>query len=475
MIKERVMLIMNPEFIKKHIKIIFPAIGVSILLFLYLLGVWFFTNHFVPNTKVGSISISQLTVKNAQETIQTELEKSQVILTENDQEIGYIELSQLNVVSDTEQVLQQLLSQQSATKWPMYLFISPQGVDEIDEYVAFDSGKMEALLANIGVNNDEREASRDAYIGVNDSGVYEIKHEVYGQQISAISLENALESHIENGNNKLDLSTAYIQPTIHQDNQAVVDLQARLDQMQNVVITLEFAGNSVSIPQATISSWIYVDDNQEPQINTDAIEQYLLELNKEYASLFQTRELESTYQGLVKIEPGTYGWYIDRFTEAESIAAEILAGQDVTREPTIGGSGYGLALSEDIGPSYVEVDIVNQMMTIYLDGEIALQTAIVTGTPGTNTVPGAYQVWNMEEDSTLVGYNPRTEQDYEQPVDYWIAFDDNAQGIHDASWQPYFGGDAYLQRGSLGCINTPPGVMPEVFNLVYYGMPVIIF
>ena len=123
----------------------------------------------------------------------------------------------------------------------------------------------------------------------------------------------------------------------------------------------------------------------------------------------------------------------------------------------------------------MEVDIVNQMMTIYIDGEIALQTAIVTGTPGTNTVPGAYQVWNMEEDSTLVGYNPRTEQDYEQPVDYWIAFDDNAQGIHDASWQPYFGGDAYLQRGSLGCINTPPGVMPEVFNLVYYGMPVIIF
>ena len=173
------------------------------------------------------------------------------------------------------------------------------------------------------------------------------------------------------------------------------------------------------------------------------------------------------------IEPGTYGWYIDRFAEAEAIADDILAAREVDREPIIGGTGYGW--EEDIGSSYVEVDIYNQMMTIYYEGEIVLQTAVVTGTPGTNTVPGTYQVWNKENDTTLLGYNPVTEKDYEQPVDYWIAFDDQAQGIHDANWQGSFGGDAYLTNGSLGCINTPPGVMPQVFELVYHGMPVIVF
>lgn len=466
---------MNTEFIKKNIKYLLPAAGIGVFLLLYLLGIWFFQSHFVPNTKVGAISVSQMSLENAQTHVQEALEKQQILLAENDQELGYIELSQLNVQSETGEVLTQLLEQQSAAKWPVYLFSAPQSVEQFDEYVTFDPSLLEALIANVGVNNQERTASEDAYIGINEAGVYQIKEEVYGQQISATSFEKALENQLEQGKNNLDLAAAYIQPLVRQDTPEVTSLQARLDQMQQVAITLELDGESIQIPNSEIASWIFVDDNQEPQVNVELIEDYLYSLNEEYASLFKTREFASTYQGVVTIEPGTYGWYIDRFTEAENIAANVLAGESATREPVIGGSGYGLDINDDIGASYVEVDVYHQMMTIYIGGEVALQTPIVTGTPGTNTVPGTYQVWNMEEDSTLVGYNPRTEMDYEQPVDFWIAFDDQAQGIHDANWQSTFGGEAYLSNGSLGCINTPPGVMPDVFELVYYGMPVIIF
>ncbi|MGO4928618.1 L,D-transpeptidase family protein [Fundicoccus sp. Sow4_F4] len=466
---------MNTEFIKKHIKYVLPAVGIGIFILLYLLGIWFFQSHFVPNTKVGAISVSQLTLENAQAHVQKELEEQQVMLTENEQELGYIELSQLNVQSDTTAILQQLLEQQSAAKWPVYLFASPQSVEQLDEYVTFDSSMIEGLMVSVGVNNNERTASADAYIGISEAGVYQIKEEVYGQQISATSFESALEKQLENGKNSLDLASAYIQPLVRQDTAEVTDLQARLDKMQNVAITLKLDGESIVIPSDEIASWIFVDESQEPQVNVELIEDYLYGLNETYASLFKTRQFESTYQGTVTLEPGTYGWYIDRYTEAENIAANVLAGEDATREPAIGGSGYGVDISDDIGASYVEVDVYHQMMTIYIEGEVALQTAIVTGTPGTNTVPGTYQVWNMEEESTLVGYNPRTEMDYEQPVDYWIAFDDQAQGIHDANWQSSFGGEAYLSNGSLGCINTPPGVMPDVFELVYYGMPVVIF
>ncbi len=466
---------MNSEFIKKNIKFILPGIGIGIFILLYLLGVWFFQSHFVPNTKVGAISVSQMTLEHAQEHIQQELEEQQMLLVENEQELGYIELSQVKIQSDMREVLLGLLDEQSAAKWPVYLFKGPEKISDLDEYVDFEHATLEALLANIGVNNSERPVSEDAYIGISDQGVYQIKEEVYGQQISVASLETALETQLETGQSKLDLSAAYIQPLVHQDTPEVIALQTRLDQMQKVAITLELDGQAIEIPSSEIASWIFVDESQEPQINLELIEEYLYGLNEEYASLFKTRQFASTYQGTVTVDPGTYGWYIDRFTEAENIAANIMAGEDATREPVIGGSGYGLTIDNDLGASYVEVDVYHQMMTIYIEGEVALQTAIVTGTPGTNTVPGTYQVWNKEEDSTLVGYNPRTEMDYEQPVDFWIAFDDQAQGIHDAGWQSSFGGEAYLSNGSLGCINTPPGVMPDVFELVYYGMPVIIF
>lgn len=161
-------------------------------------------------------------------------------------------------------------------------------------------------------------------------------------------------------------------------------------------------------------------------------------------------------------------------SELAWILEDLYAGESVVREPMIVGSGYNGSL-DDIGSSYIEVDILNQTMFVYLEGELVLSTPVVTGQIGTTTVPGAYSIWNMETPSELVGYNPRTERDYVQPVQYWMGFDDTGQGIHDANWQPYFGGDAYLTNGSLGCVNTPPDVMPLVFEYAYMGMPVLVF
>src|SRR5699024_12863223 len=75
----------------------------------------------------------------------------------------------------------------------------------------------------------------------------------------------------------------------------------------------------------------------------------------------------------------------------------------------------------------------------------------------------------------LVGYNPFSKVDYSVPVNYWIRFDDKAQGIHDASWQGSFGGNVYQSNWSLGCINTPIAAVEVIYNNVDYGTPVIVF
>ena len=114
-------------------------------------------------------------------------------------------------------------------------------------------------------------------------------------------------------------------------------------------------------------------------------------------------------------------------------------------------------------------------MWIYRDGQLVVETPIVTGQVGTDTIPGAYSVWNKAENENLKGYNPRTEKEYDVPVSYWIPFDDTGQGIHDADWQANFGGTTYLERGSLGCVNTPPWIMGEVYAAIDIGMPVIVY
>ena len=63
---------------------------------------------------------------------------------------------------------------------------------------------------------------------------------------------------------------------------------------------------------------------------------------------------------------------------------------------------------------------------------------------------------------------------YEQPVTYWMPFNGGI-GFHDADWQPYFGGDRYLTGGSHGCINLPPENAGQLYSLIQYDVPIIVF
>jgi lipoprotein-anchoring transpeptidase ErfK/SrfK len=47
-------------------------------------------------------------------------------------------------------------------------------------------------------------------------------------------------------------------------------------------------------------------------------------------------------------------------------------------------------------------------------------------------------------------------------------------GSHDSNWQPAYGGELWKTVGSHGCVNTPPGVMAELFDMVEVGTPVIV-
>ena len=51
----------------------------------------------------------------------------------------------------------------------------------------------------------------------------------------------------------------------------------------------------------------------------------------------------------------------------------------------------------------------------------------------------------------------------------------NGEGFHDATWQPSFGGNFYLTRGSHGCVNLPLSVAGKLYDIVEPGVPVFIY
>ena len=125
---------------------------------------------------------------------------------------------------------------------------------------------------------------------------------------------------------------------------------------------------------------------------------------------------------------------------------------------------------DDIGDTYIEVDMGQQRMYYYQNGECLVSVDVVTG--------NARRRWNTPEGINFVYAKQRNRilrgADYATPVKYWMPVVGNV-GIHDADWRRDFGGEIYLTNGSHGCINTPPDVMSELYELVEKGTPVVMF
>lgn len=119
--------------------------------------------------------------------------------------------------------------------------------------------------------------------------------------------------------------------------------------------------------------------------------------------------------------------------------------------------------------TYVEVDIQNQQMTYYKDGEMLVHTDVVTGRKGGYDTPvGYYQVQTHSPNAWLTG------PDYRVFVKYWVGFY-QAYGIHDASWRTIFGGEKYIYDGSHGCVNTPEAAMKIIYDNITIGTPVVVY
>jgi len=113
--------------------------------------------------------------------------------------------------------------------------------------------------------------------------------------------------------------------------------------------------------------------------------------------------------------------------------------------------------------TYIEVNLTTQTMRYVRDGYILLSSDVVTGAPWTATPPGTYRIMNKQRATVLVGPG------YASYVEYWMPFTPQGHGFHDASWQPWFGGNRWTYAGSHGCVNMPFWAASELYSMISVG------
>ena len=381
--------------------------------------------------------------------------------------------------------LDALLQQQNPYLWGMGLF---EGTSyEINEKKEFSREKLlEILNGAPQMQTGNMIEPRDAFLDYVD-GAFVVTPEVEGTTLDPELVRDLVIKAVEKETETVDLGSmegVYSAPEIRADDEDLNWEASQLNELAGARVEYQLPGGGTKVLDGPIlREWLEVDDEgdyyRDDDLWDDCIEDFVKELAEEVDTVYKEHPF-TTHEGDEIMVPGKgyYGYRIDKKNEAEELWEELDENEQLSREPV-----YWRTEASDpddnhgFGGDYVEVDLSLQHLWVYKDGEVVLETDVVSGLNDKEhrTPDGAYFAYDKKRDTVLRGDKQDDgEWGYETPVKYWIRLTDTGIGLHDADWRYSFGGNIWRWGGSHGCINTPPSIMPTIFELVEENMPVVV-
>ncbi len=292
-----------------------------------------------------------------------------------------------------------------------------------------------------------------------------------------------LKQKLVSGEDSLQLSEedCYYETSLSKAQEQTKRLWEKIEHFQQCKLVYDMGEEKIPLDAKIVSRFLsaengipVVDKADELVIDREQVQIFVDELSDEFDTYGKERSFESTRGDTILIKGGTYGTKLDRKKELAYLLEALSLQESYTGEENLHIPAYeqeGMVRGkDDIGDTYIEVDMMEQKMYYYQEGELALETEIVTGNTGRKmgTPEGVNYVYNKQRNRTLRG------EGYASFVKYWMPVKGSI-GIHDASWRKEFGGEIYKRNGSHGCINTPSVKMAELYDMVEIGTPVIMF
>ena len=462
--KQIKIMVLSKRKIKKNILILTVSIiGIYIVISIY------FINHFYFHTEINGVNVSLKAHNNVLNIMKEFIHSYDLQLLERNGDIEVITSREIGMQYNKNNNISHVKQLQNPFLWIGSLFKS-------NKYYVKDLYKYNKTLLDNKINKlnclNEKFIEQPQSVKFKYSdGSYEIIKENNGNLIKADHFVKAINSYIVTGRTKLDLNkmNCYVNPMYTLQSEKTYRTQKLLNKYVATKITYRFGSVTEQLDGTIIHHWLIVDENLEVILCKQAVTNYTNALSKKYNTVGITREFQTSTGKNIELKGGLYGWKINRDAETEALFNHIKHGDVIEKEPIYSQKAFSREGNE-IGNTYVEVNITKQHLWFYQDGKLIVQGSIVTGNPyrGNATLVGVYMINYKQKDVTLTG------PDYESKVNYWMPFFGNI-GLHDATWRYRFGGEIYKRNGSHGCVNLPLYIAKRIFEVIEEGTPVIIY
>ncbi|MBR1739943.1 MAG: peptidoglycan binding domain-containing protein [Ruminococcus sp.] len=462
----------------------------------YIGGIKAYQGVFLDNTYINGVNVSGMSELDAYNKVRAKSVVPRTInITKKDGSVISIEPESLGYVDSVQDKITQYYSEQDHYKWISSKFKPTEFF--IRSSFSYDKELLRSILKDkltVGTVDKEPE---NAYIRRMDDGSYQIVSEVIGDSINPDKFDAVCDyimQEIDAHNYDIHLGglDIYKKPKIISSD--LEDTCRQLNGVQGLEFTFDFFYATEKLTGDTIVNWVSYDEEAPLdglEVDEDKVAVYVEWLSSKYDTFGKDREFRTTNRGVITIPQGQgcYGWWLDQEGMTDLIVDLIKGGSsqhDI--EPIYYQNPYSgylytcntewLTPEKDFSDTYFEVDLSAQHMWYYEEGELKMESDIVSGYPNAsrNTPAGVYKLWYKERGKTLTGTSDG--YSYASYVEYWNNISTISIGFHDASWQNgIFGGTRYQSStwGSHGCINLPTDKAKYIFDNCELGIPVFAY
>jgi len=460
--------------LKKHKKA-FVGIAISIctLLLIYFGVTKYFINHFYFGSEINSVNVSGKTVEEAKLVIASKLQEYTLNLKEREGRIEPIKGGDVSLKLSSEEEFKNFKDSQNPFGWVIALFNS-EGSKMMVE-LSYDETLLKERIDNLSCFDSSKAIEPKNPSFQYSEKSYEIVDEVLGNKVDKNVLYSQVTDAILKGKTEIDLESpgagVYMKPKYTSKSEKTIEARDILNKYVSSEIDYTFGEGKESLDGSTINKWLGVDENMEVKFDETKVKDYIEALCKTYNTVGSTRSFTTSSGTIVNISGGDYGWNINEAKETKDLISTIKEGKSITKEPVYSQKAFSLSHgNNDIGDTYVELDMKKQHLWFYKNGSLIVEGSVVTGnvSAGHATRKGVYGLKYKQTNTVLNG------ADYAVPVSFWMPFNGGI-GLHDANWRSAFGGSIYETNGSHGCVNMPYNIAKKIFDNIDVNAPIICY
>ncbi len=468
---------------RKHrpLKIMGIALGVIVALVAaaYIGVSVYFTGHFMPNTSIGKVNVSLMSSSDAQRALADSVGKYKLSISGQGLKLD-LTASDAGLSIDEGKVVKDALADVNPWLWPLELRKSH---DETAKLVATynETGLEDTLRSAVDAFNATATQPKNATISYSEAeSSFVVVPEVAGTAIDADAVMKEVDAAVVAFQPSVKLSSdSLLKPSVLSTDEHLVSAAKAANTMISADLVLTMAGTTAGeVGPDLVSQWVTLDADLKATLDEAALTAWVDQLAASLDTVGSQRTYTRPDGKVITVAGGTYGWEVDHDALLNMVKEGVSNGTvDTVEVPTVStGTGFNGVGARDWGSRYCDIDLAEQHVRFYDEsGALVWESDCISGEPdGTHdTSTGVYWLNQKQSPSKLIGYE-NGEKIYESTVQYWMPFVGNAIGLHDADWQPDFGGTMYKDGyGSHGCVNLPPAKAAELYGIIQAGDVVV--